>query len=212
MMGVNASYPITDKLTGTVYVVNGYWHLANANRVPSSGGQIAYQATPTLTLKETVLWGPHQPDTSLEFWRFLSDTIIERRTGSVVVALNAHFSTETVTAPARRRAWWMAAQLPLKWAFHPGWTFAIRPEVAWDSAGRWTLAEQTVNAITSTLEYRMPYRSANALVRVEHRFDDSRGPGGGFFRGDPAGPGPAGLRRTQQLLVVGLVLTLDSRF
>ena len=57
MMGVNASYPITDKLTGTLYVVNGYWHLANANRVPSSGAQVAYQATSMLTLKETVLWG-----------------------------------------------------------------------------------------------------------------------------------------------------------
>ncbi len=94
MMGVNASYPMTDKLTGTLYVVNGYWHLADANRVPSSGGQIAYKATPKLTLKETVLWGPHQPNTALEFWRFLSDTVIERRTERVVVALNAHFATE----------------------------------------------------------------------------------------------------------------------
>ena len=31
MLGVNASYPFTEKLTGTFYVVNGYWHLANAN-------------------------------------------------------------------------------------------------------------------------------------------------------------------------------------
>jgi len=47
MMGVNASYPLTSKLTGTVFVVNGYWHLADANNVPSSGGQIAYKVTNT---------------------------------------------------------------------------------------------------------------------------------------------------------------------
>src|SRR5947208_1154155 len=74
MMGVNASYPFNDRLTGAVFVINGYWHLANANSVPSSGGQLAYKATPQVTVKETVLWGPHQTDTSLKYWRSLSDT------------------------------------------------------------------------------------------------------------------------------------------
>src|SRR5215475_8245217 len=27
MLGINASYPISDKLIGTAFVVNGYWHL-----------------------------------------------------------------------------------------------------------------------------------------------------------------------------------------
>jgi hypothetical protein len=205
MMGVNVSYPLTDKLTGSLYAVNGYWHLANANRVPSSGGQIAYKATSTLTLKETVLWGPHQPNTSLEFWRFLSDTIVERRTERFIVALDAHFATETVDASARPRAWWVAAQLPVRWAIQPTLTAAIRPEIAWDSSGRWTLAEQTVKAITTTVEYRIPYRSANTMIRIEHRVDDSRGTGGGFFEA-------GGLEPTQQLLIIGLILTLDSRF
>ena len=187
--------------------VDGYWHLANANCVPSSGGQLAYKATPKLTLKETVLWGPHQSNTSLEFWRFLSDTIIERRTDRLVVALNSHFATERVDAPVRPRAWWVAAQLPIRWTIRPSWSAAIRPEVAWDSAGRWTLAEQTVKAITSTIEYRIPFRRANALVRLEHRFDESRGPGGGFFDDGEANPS---LKPRQHLLVFGLILALDS--
>ncbi len=211
MMGVNASYPITDKLTGTLYVVNGYWHLANANRLPSTGGQIAYKMTPKLTLREAVLWGPHQQNTASEFWRFLSDTIIERRIERLVVALNAHFVSENVDAPARSRAWWVAAQVPVKWTIHPAWTIAIRPEIAWDSEGRWTLAEQTVKAITNTVEYRLPYRAATARVRVEHRVDDSSGPGGGFFDGDQRSDAP-GLKRRQQLLIVAMILTLDSGF
>src|SRR5947208_17065695 len=75
MMGVNASYPFTQKLTGAVFVVNGYFHLADANSVPSSGGQLAYKLTGRTTLKETALYGPAQSDTSLEFWRFLYDSI-----------------------------------------------------------------------------------------------------------------------------------------
>src|SRR5205823_3688367 len=74
MMGINASYPFTNKLTATFFLVNGYWHLAHANNVPSSGGQLAYKPTSHLTLKETAIYGPHQSDTSLEFWRFLSDS------------------------------------------------------------------------------------------------------------------------------------------
>src|SRR5215472_9819692 len=54
MLGVNAQYPFTAKLTGTVFVISGYWHLADANAVPSSGGQLAYKATNHVTVKETV--------------------------------------------------------------------------------------------------------------------------------------------------------------
>ena len=61
MLGVNAQYPFTEKMTGTLFLINGYWHLAHANNVPSSGGQIAYKATKHVTLKETVLYGPHRP-------------------------------------------------------------------------------------------------------------------------------------------------------
>src|SRR3989441_9256255 len=110
MMGVNASYPFNDKLTGAVFVINGYWHLANANSVPSSGGQLAYKATPHVTVKETVLWGPHQTDTSLKYWRFLSDSIVERKTDHVTLAFEYIYSGERVVAPGKPRALMMAGQ------------------------------------------------------------------------------------------------------
>jgi Putative beta-barrel porin-2, OmpL-like. bbp2 len=152
MLGANASYPFTEALTTTFYVVNGYWHLAHANSVPSSGVQLAYKATPEITIKETVLVGPHQANTSFEFWRFLSDTIVERRHERFVVAFNGHFSTERVDGAEPWRAWWVAAQWPTRWNFTGPWSVAVRPEIAWDSHGRWTLAEQTVTALTTTLE------------------------------------------------------------
>src|SRR5688572_22327078 len=120
MMGITASYPFTDRLTGAVYVVNGYWHLANANGVPTTGVQLAMQATPDWSVKETMLWGPHQANTSLAFWRWLSDTIVERRTGRLALAAEYHFSTEAVASPTGGRAWWMAAQLPIRWIIEDG--------------------------------------------------------------------------------------------
>lgn len=210
MLGVNASYPFTEKLTGTFYVINGYWHLANANSVPSSGVQLAYQASPQISIKETVLTGPHQSNTSMEFWRFLSDTIVERRTDRIVGAVNFHFSTERVDAAEPFRAWWIAAQVPIRWNVQGPWRVAVRPEIAWDSDGRWTLAEQNVKALTTTVEYRVPYKWSGAVLRLEHRVDNSRGAQGGFFDDHEISPGVIALRPTQHLLVFGVIFTFDA--
>ena len=209
MMGINASYPFTKKLTGTLYVINGYWHLANANRVPSFGGQLAYKATDRVTLKETVLAGPHQSGASSKFWRFLSDNIAEWKGDRVTFAFEYITSWERVDAPGNPCALMMAAQLPVHWALNKRWSATARPEVFWDSDGRWTLARQTVKAITTTLEYRIPFRQTNTILRLEQRWDDSRGPDGGFFRGAEVQPGVVGLTPTQHLLTFGLIFTFD---
>ncbi|MGH9881493.1 MAG: outer membrane beta-barrel protein [Pyrinomonadaceae bacterium] len=211
MMGVNASYPFSEKLTGTFFVINGYWHLARANNVPSSGGQLAHKVNPRVTVKETVLLGPHQANTSFKFWRFLSDTIVERKTDRVTFAFEYTTSWERVDAPGSPRALMMSSQLPVRWTLNNRWAVAVRPEVFWDRDGRWTLARQTVKAITTTLEYRIPYRQTNSILRLEHRYDDSRGPDGGFFRGAEVRPGVVGLTPTQHLLIFGLIFTFDRQ-
>jgi len=210
MMGANASYPITEKLMATGFLVNGYWHLARANSAPSAGGQIAYKVTPRVTVKETTLFGPHQRNTAFEFWRFLTDTIVERKTNKFTFATEYIFSTERVDAPGRPRALTMSWQLPARWTLNDRWSVAFRPEVFWDRDGRWTLARQTVKAFTSTVEYRVPYKWSNAIFRLEHRWDDSRGPDGGFFRGAEVSPGVVGLTPRQNLLIFATILTFDS--
>jgi putative OmpL-like beta-barrel porin-2 len=212
MMGVNASYPFTEKLSGTIFVVNGYWHLADANSVPSSGGQVAYKLTNHTNLKETILFGPHQSETGLEFWRFLWDSIAEWKSDRITAAFEYHVGTEKVATPANPRALWMSGQLPVHWAFTKHWSATVRPEVYWDRDGRLTGFPQTVKANTTTLEYRVPYHDAAAIVRLEHRIDDSRGPGGGFFRGGEMAPGVVGLTPTQNLLILIVIVTLDSHF
>jgi hypothetical protein len=209
MLGVNASYPFGDRLTGTVFVLNGYWHLAHANNVPSSGGQLAYKVTARTTLKQTVLYGPHQPDTALGFWRFLSDTIAEWKGDRATLAVEYQASSERVDVPGRPRAWWMAAQLPARWNLRGPWSVSLRPELAWDSDGRWTLYKQTVKAVTTTLEYRFPYRRTNTILRLEHRYDHSRGRDGGFFKDGEVQPGVIGLTPGQHLLIFALMFNFD---
>jgi hypothetical protein len=209
MMGVNASYPLSEKLTGSLFVINGYWHLARANNVPSSGGQLAYKINPRVTLKQTALLGPHQANKSFKFWRFLSDTIIEHKVDRFTSAFEYTASWERVDAAGDPTALMMSGQLPVRWTMNKNWSIAVRPEVFWDRDGRWTLARQTVKAFTSTVEYRVPYRWSNTIVRLEHRWDDSRGREGGFFRGREISPGVVELTPSQHLLIFGVIFTMD---
>ena len=208
MLGVNAGYAISEKVALTALIVNGYWHLARANDVPSFGGQIAYKPTGRITAKQTLLYGPHQSNTSLKYWRFLSDSIVERKTRAATTAIEFQVSSELVDAAQRPRALWMAAQVPVRWAVHGPWSLTVRPEFAWDRDGRWTTFEQSVKAMTTTLEHSIRFRQAQTILRVEHRYDNSKGRGGGFFK--DLEPGVVGLTPGQHLLVFGWILTFDA--
>lgn len=204
MLGINATHTFENKLTAAMYVVNGFWHLADANHVPSTAIQLAYSTSPTVTLKQTVLFGPHQSDSALPYWRVLSDTIIERKTHHWITALNFQAAAERVEQLAHRRSWWLAAQAPIQWQSGGPWRVAVRPEVAWDSDGRWTAFEQTVKAFTATVDYRFSMPRAVASLRLEYRTDSSSGPQGGFFAGDTNRLVPR-----QQLLIAGLVIGIE---
>ena len=211
MFGLNASYPLSKRVTVTGFAINDYFHLAHPNNVPSFGGQLAYSATEHLNFKETILYGPHQSDTSLEFWRFFSDSILEWKIDKFRTAFEYQIGTEKVNVAGTPRALCMSAQLPFHRVIAGPWSATVRPEFAWDRDGRWTGSKQTIKAVTTTLEYRVPYWKTNTIARLEYRLDDSRGSGGGFFRGAEISSGLTALVPTQQLLAVGLIFTFDSR-
>lgn len=210
MFGINASYPFTKKITATGFVINDYFHLAHPNNVPSFGGQLSYSASGLLNFKETVLYGPHQAETALEFWRFFSDSIAEWKKERFTTAFEYQIGTEKMNIPGTPRALWMSAQLPFHRVIAGRWSATLRPEFAWDRDGRWTGSKQTIKALTSALEYRWPYWKTNTIARLEYRVDDSRGAGGGFYRGAAITPGIVALVPTQQLLAVGLIVTFES--
>jgi hypothetical protein len=210
MLGINASYPVTSKVTLTGFAVNGYWHLSNANSVPNWGGQAAYKPNERWSMKQTILIGPHQSETGLKFWRILSDSIIEWKRNPLSVGFEFQGATEKVATGGFPHAAWVSSQLPVHYAIDKHWSLTVRPEVAWDSDGRWTGFPQTIKAVTSTVEYRVPYKQAAAILRLEHRFDDSRGLAGGFFSGTEVAPGVVSLTPSQHLLVFDVILTFDA--
>lgn len=211
MFGINAKYPVNEKFLVTAFVINGYAHLSHPNDQPSYGTQWSYKVTSRLTAAQTLYWGPDQRETSLEFWRLYGNHILEWKGDEVTVAASYDVGTENIAdQPGSPRAFVMGGNMMVKWHVAGPWSVALRPEFYWDRNGRWTGAEQFVKAITSTIEYKIPYRRTNTMVRLEHRYDESTGVGGGFFRRGEMSSGVFGLVPSQHLLVLGLLCVFDS--
>ena len=203
MLGANVTYPFTDKATVTGFVINSYFHLSHANDAPSLGGQVAYAWTPHTSIKETVLTGSHQADTSIGSWRVLSDTIVERKSGRLTTAGELQLATEEL-ADTGDRASWIALQFPVHVTVTGPWSFTVRPELARDPSGRYTGVQQTVAAFTAGVEYRASGHGAQAIARFEYRYDHSTGPQGGFYSGPNNELTPG-----QPMVVAALILTFE---
>lgn len=211
MFGVNAQYPVSDNLTVTAFIVNSYYHLAHPNNLPSYGGRWIWKATPRFTLTQTLYAGPDQAQTSLEFWRLYGNQILEWKGDDVTVAAAFDIGTESIAdQPGNPRTFVMGGNIVVRWHIAGPWSVALRPEFYWDRNGRWTGAEQFVKAITSTVEYKFKYKWTNTIVRVEHRYDESTGPEGGFFTDRVIRPGVIALTPGQHLLLLGVLLSFDS--
>jgi putative OmpL-like beta-barrel porin-2 len=203
MIGANIAYPVADKVAVTGFVINSYFHLSHPNSAPSVGGQLAYTASSNVSVKETVLTGSHQTDTSFGSWRVLSDTIVERKAGRLTIAGELQLATETL-AETGERASWSALQFPVHIAVKGPWSISLRPELAHDPSGRYTGVQQTVTAFTSGVEYRAGGHGAQVIARFEYRYDHSTGPEGGFYSGTSNDLVPG-----QPLLIGALILTFE---
>lgn len=206
MFGANAIYPFNDRWTGAVFVINEYFHLQNANDLPSYGAQAIYTPGRSWTMKETIYYGPDQSNTSLEFWRFFSDTIVEWKGKEVTIAGQYQMGTQkNASVPGNPRLIYMGAALHTRWQINKPWLVALRPELYSDPNGLITGFNQFIWAVTATAEYRLPYEWTNSIFRLEYRHDNSTGSGGGFFKG-----GGNDLTPSQNLLIFSVIWTFDS--
>lgn len=210
MFGAGATYPVNEAWQVGLYVINGYNYLSHPNDRPSYGTQVAWRPTAKLTVTENLYYGPDQSNTTVSFWRFFSDSIVEWKDGPWTVAAAYDIGTERAAELAGHpRAFWTGGALYGRWNFSGPWSLALRPEFYWDRNGRISGSEQLLKAMTTTLEYKWTHCWQMALLRLEYRYDESSGAGGGFFKRGELAPGVAGLASSQQLLLFSVTWAFD---
>ncbi len=211
MFGLGARYPVGERLRLGLYAINGYNYLSHPNDHLSYGVQAAYRLTERLTVTENLYYGPDQSNTDLRFWRLFSDSIVEWRRDRVTLAVSYDIGTEEAAESAGHpRTFWTAAAAFVRWNIAGPWSVAVRPEFYWDRNGRITGSEQFIKAVTATLDHTLRLGAHIALLRLEYRFDESTGSGGGFFKGSEITPGVIGLTGSQHLAIAALIWAFDS--
>ena len=204
--GAKVDYPFHEEFSAEFWVMTGYNYLAIPNDSPALGLQLTWQPVNSLTFTQNLYYGPEQPETSIDYWRFLSDTIVEWRYGMYLLAAAIDFG--------HARQAWLADTPYRKWSsgavwagidITRSWRFAVRPEFYWDPDGLMTGARQTIRALTTTVEYHASFLEHNDLsARIEYRYDRSTGDDGGFYAGEDNHLVPE-----QNLFIVALIWSFE---
>jgi hypothetical protein len=211
MFGLAAQYPINERAQLGVYVINGYNYLSHPNDQPSYGSQLVWKPGTRWTVTQNLYYGPDQSTTDLRFWRLFSDSIVEWKDDRLTLGAAYDIGTETAAElPGRPRTFWTGGALYARWNVSGPWSVAARPGFYWDRNGRMTGGEQFLKAFTTTVEYRLPAGRHSLIARLEHRYDESTGAGGGFFKGKETAPGVIGLAPEQHLLLLSVIWAFDS--
>ena len=126
MFGANAQYVFNEQWSGTFFVINEYFHLQNANSLPSYGMQVAINpAHPGRSSKPSITV-PISRTRRSNFVAIFSDTIVEWKAEDVTIAFDYQIGTQkTAEAPGEPRTFCTGAALPMRW--HIAGTVERRP-------------------------------------------------------------------------------------
>ena len=200
LVGLEALWNLNDDVDLALYLIDSYNYLTNANDALSTGAQVKWRINPNTTFIQNLYYGPDQANTDVEFWRFLSDSIIEWKHDRWLLAAALDYGREKqadlATQPTAR--WWSAA-VWTRWNLTERTSIAFRPEVYSDRDGLITGSPQTLTAYTLTLKYERDFGRQRLAGALELRYDESDLPGGAF----PDGPNDQ-LEPDQTILLAGL--------
>jgi hypothetical protein len=194
-MGVRIGYPVTDTVSVTGFVVNGWNNVRENNNAKTLGGSVAIKPNDRLSIVQNYMVGAEQPDNSDDL-RHLFDTVVSfALTDKVSLMGNYDYGRDEIVGESVD---WSGVAGYLKYQHNENLAFIPRFEVIWDSKAFTTGAVQNVKEFTLTGEYKF----SGLISRLEFRQDFSDEE---FF---PDGDG--GFKKNQSTLTLGLVYAFTS--
>ena len=195
--GIRATVPVSDKVTLSGMLINGWNDVQDNNSGKSWGVGAILKPTAKITLAQNLIGGAEQPgDTSDK--RFLTDTTLTvAATDKLSLMANYDYGKDSVLGSDVK---WQGIAIYARLQATSYW--ALTPRFEWfdDADGFTTGTVQKVKEFTITTEQKL---GGKLLTRVEYRHDFSDQP---FFtkNGVP--------RKSQDNLTVGLVYAFSRSF
>lgn len=166
--GLKLSYPLSERWSAQLHVLNGWQGIADNNSGKSVGAQLAYNAEKA-SVSVNAVAGPELTDNDDDV-RVLGDVVAVLRPSpsfSVGVSVDAAREERGEAAAAT----WFGAGLYARWAPPASKTaLALRAEHYDDEDGAISGTPQTLRELTLTLEHRP---DSHLIVKLEGRVDDS---------------------------------------
>ena len=194
--GLRASYAVSDKVTATGFVLNGWNNVKDNNDSKSVAGQLAIAPTSRVSIIGTWIGGAEQTD--VDGWRNLIDAVVNVEiTPKLKLQVNGDLARDRGLGPG---VGWHGVSAGLRAQVTPAWVIAPRLEWFSDPQGASTGVIQDVTEATFTVQRAI---ITGLAARVEYRVDHSSA---AFF---PSHEGEA--KQWQQTIGVGLFYGWTSR-
>jgi hypothetical protein len=164
-VGVKLSYPVSNNLTLSTMLVNGYTRVADNNTGKTIGGSVVWVPLDGLTITQNVITGPEQKDNNGDI-RTVWDAIVAWQANERLgFNVNYDYGSEMI---AGSRAIWSGVSVMSRYAFNERVAIAMRGEWIEDRLGSQTGTPQELQEVTIGGEWRTQER---LLLRLEIRRD-----------------------------------------
>lgn len=166
--GLMASYPLSDKLSASLYVVNGWDNFDDEGSSKTLGLSVSAVPSEQVSLILNLMNG-REIAGDISSTRFLADFVgTVKPVKNLTLTVNTDYATQKDIAADGSDAKWYGVAGFAKYDFSDLFSAAIRAEYFKDEDGVRTGTEQKVREITITPEFRL---AKNLLIRPEYRHD-----------------------------------------
>jgi len=192
-MGARFAYPVSDQVTLTGYVVNGWNNVLDNNGGKTLGVTLGYSPGGSYSFVGSYMVGPEGDDNSDDFRHLFDGLFSYTVSDATTVYANFDYGHDDVDAGAD----WYGVATALRHQLNDTWAVAPRYEIFKDDDGWATGQAQTVQSITVTAEHKI----SDFITRIEWRSDFSDEP---FFADGDA------LKKNQSALIIAFIYTFAS--
>jgi hypothetical protein len=196
--GLRATVPLSDKVTFSGMLVNGWNDVVDNNSGKTWGVGAILKPSAKITLAQNFIGGPEQKDDAHDK-RFLTDTTLTLTpTEKLSLMANYDYGKDKVLGTDVK---WQGIALYARVQATPSW--ALTPRFEWfdDADGFATGAVQKVKEFTITTEQKL---GGKLLTRIEYRRDFSDQP---FFTSKTGSP-----KKSQDNITIGLIYAFARSF
>lgn len=196
--GLRAKYALSDKVSVSGFLLNGWDSLTDNNTGKTGGVSVSVTPTKRLSITQTYLGGPEQTGDNGPK-RHISDTVVSVAASDKLTFL-ANYAYGADQLISREKGHWQGLAASFRYAFDKRFAFSPRFEVFDDNDGFRTGTAQTLKGLTLTQEVKLV---DNMITRFEYRRD--------WSDADYFSKSNGRLVRGQNTFLIGLSYFITSR-